>query len=152
MRYLIATILICLFALCDSTAEARGRRGYSGGSSSYGGWQKFPADAKIVVHDGLPLVNALRKARGLHPFKRDEKLWANAAKQAERQARHGFMGHDGCDLSDGAAEGCGCAEVGNPGGWNSCCWTEGYTYASAAYVDVVYPNGSANRFCTIHVK
>lgn len=146
MRFALA-ILACL--LIASNADARGRRG---GGGSGGGWQAFPPDARIIVHDGLPLVNALRKARGLHPFRRDVKLWPNAAKQAERQARHGFMGHDGCDLSDGAAEGVGCAEVGNPGGWNSCCWTEGYTYASAAYVDVTYPDGSTNRFCTIHTR
>ena len=144
-------IAVVLAASCFSfgpSAEARGRRG--GGSS--GGWQAFPSDAKIIVHDGLPMLNRLREARGLHPFKRDANLWSLAARQAERQARYGFMGHGGTSLADGcAAEGCGCADTGCDS-WNSCCAWEGYTYASAAYVDVTYPNGSTNRFCTIHVR
>ena len=148
MRYVLA---LCLVLCLVGFADARGKGG--GGSS---GWQAFPEGATIIVHDGLPLVNRLRVAMGLHPFKRDVNLWKNAAFQADNQARHGFMGHNGCRMDDimgNGAEGCGPANcVDGPGGWESCCWKESWAYASAAYVDVTYSNGNTQRFCTIHVR
>ena len=147
----IVLVTSAVLAVCVSTVEARGRR-WSGGGG--GGYASLPMDQVAIWHDGLPLVNKLRVARGLRPFIFDRALQRNAWHQAVVQARTGMYGHHGCIMSDvmgNGAEGCGpaTANCDTADGWHSCCWLEDWKYAAAAYVDIP---GSTTRFCTIHVR
>ena len=139
--------LIAVLVLCCSTVEAR--RWFGGGG--YTGDTSPPTATEIAkVKDGLPVVNAQRKRIGLPPFRFDAALWEHARNQAIRQARWGTCTHGGCQMGDivnTGAEGVGTAEPGKPGTWNSCCWTENYRYAAAAYVDK-----GGQRYCCIHVR
>lgn len=139
-----ALVVLVGLTLCVQTADARGRR--SGGGGGGGGGGGNPALTNADVKDGLDVVNARRKAMGLHPFIRNDKLFPFTRDQALRQGRGGFCGHNGCNLGDGcSAEGVGTASAGG-GDWNSCCWTENYREAAAAYTEV-----GGTRYCAIHV-
>ena len=97
-----------------------------------------PLATSAVVGDHLDEVNALRAARGLRPFVRDEALTQGAyACAAARAARFQF-GHTANDfafLPPGAgARSAGCAAYPASYGWMSCCVYDNATYAGAAAV------------------
>jgi hypothetical protein len=87
--------------------------------------------------DALDEVNAVRVARGLRPFVRDDGLTVGARNVAAFRAKHGIEGHTADDfagLPDGAratASGCAAWEPGL--GWGSCCTYENWSYAGAAW-------------------
>lgn len=95
-----------------------------------------PADGS--VGDGLSEVNALRAARGLRPFVRDEGLTQAALACAQHRAAHGLFGHSANDFAfvpaGTFASAAGCAAYPAGYGWMSCCVYDNYTYAGAAWV------------------
>jgi hypothetical protein len=87
--------------------------------------------------DALDEVNAVRAARGLRPFARDDNLTRAAAGCAEFRAARLMAGHTSNDFAalpaGASARSAGCAAW-EPGlGWGSCCTYENYTYAGASY-------------------
>jgi hypothetical protein len=88
--------------------------------------------------DGLAEVNALRAARGLRPFLRDEGLSQAARACAQFRAANGLTGHTSNDFAfvpaGTFASSAGCAAAPAGFGWMSCCVYENYTYAGAAWV------------------
>ncbi len=97
-----------------------------------------PAAASVADGDGLDEVNALRAARGLRPFLRDEGLTAGARACAAARAARFQFGHTSNDfafLPPGAhASAAGCAAYPASYGWMSCCVYDGGTYGGAAWV------------------
>src|SRR5438270_1589157 len=87
--------------------------------------------------DALDEVNAVRAARGLRPFIKDDALTAGAINVADFRAERLIAGHTGNDFA-GLPAGCwacagGCAAW-EPGmGWGSCCTYENWTYAGAGW-------------------
>ena len=88
--------------------------------------------------DALDEVNALRAARGLRPFVRDEGLTQAAQSCAAFRADHLLFGHTSNDFSfvpaGTASSSAGCAAYPASYGWMSCCVYDGYTYGGAAWV------------------
>lgn len=87
-------------------------------------------------HDALAQVNALRKARGLRPFVRDDGLTRGAKHVAKFRADRLIEGHSANDfggLPRGVkADAAGCAAWhGND--WGACCTYENWTYAGAGW-------------------
>lgn len=91
-----------------------------------------------IEGDALDEVNALRAARGLRPFLRDEGLVAAARACAAHRAERRLFGHTSNDFSflphGSSASAAGCAAYHASYGWMSCCTYDSYTYAGAAYV------------------
>ena len=87
--------------------------------------------------EALDEVNAVRAARGLRPFIRDDNLTAAAGSCAEFRAARLIEGHTSNDFAalppGGYASSSGCAAWPQGMGWGSCCTYENYTYAGAAY-------------------
>src|SRR5262245_26779899 len=88
--------------------------------------------------DALDEVNAVRVARGLHPFAKDDNLTRAAAGCAEFRAERLMAGHTANDFAavpaGSFASAAGCAAW-DPGmGWGACCTYDNYTYAGAAYM------------------
>ena len=87
--------------------------------------------------DALDEVNAARAARGLRPFIRDEGLIQAAIHCADFRAARLIAGHTSSDFaflpSGASADAAGCAAWPPSMGWGSCCWTENYQYAGAAW-------------------
>ncbi|CAN5511694.1 hypothetical protein BH10PLA2_BH10PLA2_20580 [soil metagenome] len=87
--------------------------------------------------DALDEVNAVRAARGLHPYLRDDNLTSGAKNVADFRAMHLIEGHtvnDFAGLPPGVvASASGCAAWNAGMGWGSCCTYERWTYAGAAY-------------------
>ena len=87
--------------------------------------------------DGLDEVNAVRAARGLRPFVRDNNLTRAAAGCADFRAERLIAGHTSNDftaLPSGAyAAATGCAAWTPDWGWGACCTYENWTYAGAAW-------------------
>jgi hypothetical protein len=87
--------------------------------------------------DGLDEVNAVRAARGLRPFVRDNELTRAAAGCADFRAERLIPGHTSNDftaLPSGAyATATGCAAWTPDWGWGACCTYENWTYAGAAW-------------------
>src|SRR5207253_2171809 len=88
--------------------------------------------------DGLDEVNALRAARGLPPFVRDEGLAQAAQACAAFRAANGLFGHTANDFAfvpaGTFARSAGCAAYPAGDGWLSCCVYDHYTYGGAAWV------------------
>jgi hypothetical protein len=89
--------------------------------------------------EALAEVNALRAAKGLYPYVRDDGLTQGAANVAAFRAQHLMAGHTSNDfggLPAGAtASGAGCAAWEPSWGWGSCCVDDvGPRYAGAAWV------------------
>jgi hypothetical protein len=91
----------------------------------------------LASTDGLDEVNAVRAARGLRPFVRDNELTRAAAGCADFRAERLIAGHTSNDftaLPSGAyAAATGCAAWTPDWGWGSCCTYENWTYAGAAW-------------------
>lgn len=89
-----------------------------------------------IEGDALDEVNALRAARGLRPFIRDEGLVRGAAACAAHRAARLLFGHTSNDfafLPSGTwASAGGCAAWSPSLGWGACCTFDNYTYAGAA--------------------
>jgi hypothetical protein len=87
--------------------------------------------------DALDEVNAVRAARGLRPFARDDNLRRAAAGCAEFRAARLMAGHTANDFAalpaGTSASAAGCAAWEQGMGWGACCTYENYTYAGAAY-------------------
>jgi hypothetical protein len=87
--------------------------------------------------DALDEVNAVRAARGLRPYIRDDNLAAGAKNVADFRAQYLTQGHTANDFSglppgiSATASGCAAWPAGM--GWGSCCTYEHWTYAGAAY-------------------
>lgn len=94
--------------------------------------------ADSLAGDGLDEVNALRVARGLRPYIRDEGLMQAARSCAAFRAAHGLFGHTANDFAfvpaGSWASSAGCAAYPASYGWMSCCVYDHYTYAGAAWV------------------
>src|SRR5262245_3989615 len=88
--------------------------------------------------DGLDEVNALRSARGLRPFIRDDGLTQAARGCAQFRAEHGLFGHSSNDFAfvpaGTFATAAGCAAYSAEHGWMSCCVYDNYTFGGAAWV------------------
>src|SRR5262249_19953140 len=88
--------------------------------------------------DGLDEVNALRAARGLRPFVRDEGLTQAARSCAQFRAANGLFGHTSNDFAfvpaGTSASSAGCAAYPASYGWLRCCVYDNYTYGGAAWV------------------
>ncbi len=87
--------------------------------------------------EALDEVNAVRAARGLPAYVRDDNLTLAAASCAEFRAARLMAGHTANDFAavpaGTSATSAGCAAW-DPGmGWGSCCTYDRYTYAGAAY-------------------
>ena len=97
----------------------------------------LPTSAAPASADGLDEVNAVRAARGLRPFVRDNELTRAAAGCADFRAARLISGHTSNDftaLPSGAyAAATGCAAWTPDWGWGSCCTYENWTYAGAAW-------------------
>ena len=91
----------------------------------------------LASTDGLDEVNAVRAARGLRPFVRDNNLTRAAAGCADYRAERLIAGHTSNDftaLPSGAyAAATGCAAWTPDWGWGACCTYENWTYAGAAW-------------------
>lgn len=91
----------------------------------------------MAAVDALDEVNAVRAARGLRPFTRDDNLTRAAAGCADYRAVRFMTGHTGNDFtavpSGAYASASGCAAWTPEWGWGSCCTYENWTYAGAAY-------------------
>jgi hypothetical protein len=91
----------------------------------------------LASTDGLDEVNAVRAARGLRPFARDNNLTRAAAGCADYRAERLIAGHTSNDftaLPSGAyAAATGCAAWTPDWGWGACCTYENWTYAGAAW-------------------
>jgi hypothetical protein len=87
--------------------------------------------------DALDELNAVRAARGLRPYVRDDYLTAGAKNVADFRAKHFIEGHTQNDFAGlpvgTTASASGCAAWPASLGWGSCCTYEHYTYAGAAY-------------------
>ncbi len=88
------------------------------------------------LNDALDEVNAARARIGLRPFVWDRHLTAAAAGAANWRASRLITGHDN-DFwfipEGGHADAAGCAAWPRGMGWGSCCWTDNYRYAGAAW-------------------
>jgi hypothetical protein len=95
-----------------------------------------PATSPVWA-EALDEVNAVRAARGLPPYVRDDNLTAAAAGCAEFRATRLIAGHTANDfaaLPPGTqASSAGCAAWDPSMGWGSCCTYDRYTYGGAAY-------------------
>ena len=82
-------------------------------------------------------MNAVRAARGLPPYIRDDNLTLAAASCAEYRAARLMAGHTSNDfaaLPAGTSATAGGCAAWDPGlGWGACCTYDRYTYAGAAY-------------------
>lgn len=90
--------------------------------------------------DAIDEVNAYRSQRGLRPFLRDDSLVIAARAAATYRAMRRIDGHVSGGMSDfrflpaGAnADAAGCAAGKPEMGWGSCCTTDNYQYAGAAW-------------------
>jgi hypothetical protein len=87
--------------------------------------------------DALAEVNALRTARGLRPFIKDDNLTLAARTAAAHRARNLCPGHTSNDFAclpaGCSAAAAGCAAWYPSEGWGSCCTYDNYTYAGAAW-------------------
>jgi hypothetical protein len=98
----------------------------------------FVAPAHIYAgEDALAELNAVRAARGLRPYIRDDNLTAGAINVADFRAARLIEGHTANDFN-GLPVGChasasGCAAWQAGMGWGACCTYENWTYAGAAY-------------------
>ena len=90
-----------------------------------------------VWAEALDEVNAVRAARGLPLYIRDDNLTAAAAGCAEFRAARLIAGHTANDFAalppGTAASAAGCAAWEPAMGWGSCCTYDRYTYGGAAY-------------------
>lgn len=88
--------------------------------------------------EALHEVNAVRAARGLPPYIRDEGLTKAAMSAARFRAERRIDGHTPNDfghLPEGvSAAAAGCAAWSPEWGWGSCCTFESWMSAGAAYV------------------
>jgi hypothetical protein len=88
--------------------------------------------------EALDEVNAVRAARGLAPFAKDEGLTKAALSAARFRAERRIAGHTPNDfghLPEGStASAAGCAAWFPDWGWGSCCTYENWRSAGAAYV------------------
>lgn len=162
----LATLVLALFAGDASAFGKRGRKSAacdSGGCSAAAGWSftvsgystcvggkcepvtaevpaaTDPASAQPAAgDDALDEVNALRAARGLRPFLRDDALTAGARACAAARAARLQFGHTANDFAflppGAAASAAGCAAYPAGYGWMSCCVYESATYGGAAWV------------------
>jgi len=87
--------------------------------------------------DALAEVNAVRAARRLPPFIKDDNLTIAAYTAAKHRARHLCSGHTSNDFAclpaGCSASAAGCAAWHPSDGWGSCCTYDSYTYAGAAW-------------------
>ena len=147
-RFALAALLLLVLV---SSASAQGRRSRRGWSNNQG-WTEVASGTVMTMaptqsasssttpgsDDALDEVNAKRATMGLRPFVKDPLLTQAALACAkERAARHchGHLPSDFAYLPPGgqaAAAGCGALE--DSWGWGTCCYTENYTYAGAAWV------------------
>jgi hypothetical protein len=88
--------------------------------------------------EALHEVNAVRAARGLAPYAKDESLTKAAMSAARFRAERRIAGHtpnDFAHVPDGSsATAAGCAAWTPDWGWGSCCTYENWRTAGAAYV------------------
>jgi hypothetical protein len=112
----------------------------------------FAPRPSAAATDALNEVNAVRTARGLRPFLRDDGLTRAAAGCADFRAVRLMAGHTGNDFSAvpaGAyAAATGCAAWGSEWGWGSCCTYENWTYAGAAWT----PGRDGRRYMHLFVR
>lgn len=135
----IITALVLLGFYGEASADRRSRRQYIPANN----WvtqreSNQPAKIGEVCEDALKEVNDKRASMGLKPFIKDELLTKGALACAKERAKFGIHGHLSSDFdylpagANAIAAGCGALEP--SWGWETCCYTENYTYAGAAYV------------------
>lgn len=94
--------------------------------------------SQVGAIEALDEVNAVRAARGLPPYAKDDGLTHGAMSAARFRADRRMDGHTPNDfghLPAGAqATAAGCAAWSPEMGWGSCCTFENWTSAGAAYV------------------
>lgn len=87
--------------------------------------------------DALDEVNAYRAKHGLQPFIRDEHLTQAAQKAASIRAKSLINGHLNSDFdclpAGSHADSAGCGALDDSWGWGTCCATDNYRYAGAAW-------------------
>jgi cysteine-rich secretory family protein len=142
--------LVVAFLAAFQFAEARGRRGSAPVQGSIP-WTPAPgiqvaslgestealADINIgEATEALDEVNAVRAARGLPAFARDEGLTTAAQQIAAYRAKNLIQGHTNNDfsfLNGSPASAAGCAAWPSSYGWGSCCTYESWRVAGAAW-------------------
>jgi uncharacterized protein YkwD len=95
-----------------------------------------PSNGSAV--EALDEVNAVRAARGLRPYARDDGLTQAAMSAARFRAERRIVGHTPNDFAHvpnhSSASAAGCAAWTPDWGWGACCTYENWSYAGAAYV------------------
>lgn len=141
--------ILCLVAMIAAAGVLQAEKPRYRAVSGWSQPSVLPVEAKPVetpkVHgtsagsdDALDEVNAYRAQRGLQPFVRDEHLTQAARKAATLRAQSLIDGHLNSDfdcLPSGAhADAAGCGALDDSWGWGTCCSTDSYRYAGAAWV------------------
>lgn len=144
MRMFLVLVVGFLFVADISGSDRRGRRNYrpvQNFTQKEAVRENLPEKAeKIgeVCEDALDEVNKKRADLGLKPFIKDKLLTEGALNCAKERAKFGIHGHLSSDfdwLPSGAnATAAGCGALEPSWGWGTCCYTENYTYAGAAWV------------------
>lgn len=145
MRLIVAIAVVTLWCFSIEASDRKKARRY-GESAVAVALASTPevAEAPKVYgiskgsDDALDEVNAYRAKQGLPPFQRDEHLTQAALACAKERAQHGIHGHldsDFARLPAGAhADAAGCGALEDSWGWGTCCATDSYRYAGAAWV------------------
>lgn len=169
--------LVLAFLATIQFAEARGRRWSapiqsaspsisapgiqesSVGGSSFGSslgesdirQSNYSASNLGEATEALDEVNAVRAARGLPAFVRDEGLTTAALQIAAFRAKNQIQGHTNNDfafLNGAPASAAGCAAWPSSYGWGSCCTYENWRVAGAAWC--IGPDG--RRYMHLFVR
>jgi len=97
----------------------------------------FQEQLCVAAVDALDEVNQYRANLGLQPFMRDTQLSQAAAATADYRALHLIAEHTSSDFAflpaGASADAAGCAAWQAGSGWGSCCSSENWRYAGAAY-------------------
>lgn len=123
-----------------SASDRRGRRQYAPVYTEQVTQKGNVVPGKVgeICEDALKEVNDKRATMGLKPFLKDKLLTEGALACAKERAKFGIHGHLSSDfdyLPKGAsATAAGCGALEPDWGWGTCCYTENYTYAGAAWV------------------
>jgi hypothetical protein len=121
------------------------------------GFLCFCPDTDTIVaapsgDDALAEVNAVRAARGLQPFIKDDDLTIAARTAAQYRARTLCAGHTSNDFAclpaGCSASAAGCAAWHPSWGWGSCCTYDNFTYAGAAWA----AGGDGRRYMHLFVR
>lgn len=138
----LSVTMFCVLALV-SDASAIGRRRMQSAcvpcqQSSPVAYAQVGGTVSVAGGDALDQVNALRSARGLPAFVRDDGLVKGALACAVHRASNRIHGHTSNDFAflppGSSASVGGCSAVESSWGFLSCAMWDRYTYAGAASV------------------